>query len=217
VSTSPRKPIGTRRRAFDAIGELLRPHGFKTPVTRPITIPLADDVEGWVGLNWASEHEAPGELEIGPIIGVVNHQVARLVADLRAEKPSRYPSPTVSEPLGYLMIENTHRAWHFTPTTVQASAVDLVGAILEFGMRFMRRYVWIEELCSRLDHHRGLEFQEMYCRPCAHVVAGNPAEGQRIVDEALAKVGDRSDMAADEFRSFASAFRARSSAKRPRG
>jgi len=102
------------------------------------TIDLAPHVLGWLGLNRATRHRAPGEIEINPVIGVRFQEVERLVAELRGEKFHAYAPPTVSTPIGYVMPEPRYTMWLFSRERVDEDvANDMTNAIATHGIAFM--------------------------------------------------------------------------------
>jgi len=61
----------TRERMnLEAVSSLLAKLGFKKRAHLVFTIDLAPGVLGWLGLNRATQHRAPGEVEINPVVGV---------------------------------------------------------------------------------------------------------------------------------------------------
>lgn len=55
----------------------------------------------------------------------------------------------------------------------------------------------------------GFKHQVMYRRPVAWLLAGNPQQARNILNETLAELADRSDVAAEEFRRFGASLKSR--------
>ena len=157
----------------------------------------------------ATQHRVPGEVEINPVVGVRFQEVERLVAECRGEKPHAYLPATISSPLGYLMPEKKYMAWVFAPGRSEEVATDMANAIATHGLPFMRSVVDLVELRRRLQDRFGFEHQLAYRRPAAALVAGDAQQARALLDEALAAIGARTDLAAVDFRRFAESLRGR--------
>lgn len=189
---------------------LLAGLGFKKRAGEVFTAGVGDDALGWLGLNRATQHRSAGEVEINPVVGVRHQGVERMVAECRGEKFHPYQPPTVSTPLGYLMPDGRYRAWVFSnDPPVDVVAREITRSIEEHGLPFMRSTAALPELCRRLEEGMGFEHQLVYRRPVALLIAGHPQRAREDLDDALAKLGDRDDLAADELRRFAAVLRQR--------
>jgi hypothetical protein len=99
--------------AVRALREPLEQAGFRKRPGGIFTVVLADGVLGWLGLNHASRYREPGQVAIGPVIGVRHQAVERLVAVLRRERFHEYQPPTVSTRIGYIMPAHSDITWEF--------------------------------------------------------------------------------------------------------
>jgi hypothetical protein len=182
--------------------------GFKKRAGDVFTLDLVPGVIGWLGLNRATQHRAPGEVEINPIVGVRFQEVERVVAECRGEKFHSYQPPTISVPLGYLMPDAKYRAWVIVPgRSAEEVAADMGKAITTHGVDFMRSVVDLVALQRRLDERSGFEHQLIYRRPAAAFVAGDPEKARALLNVGLAAIGTRADLAAADFRKFAESLR----------
>lgn len=77
------------------------------------------------------------------------------------------------------------------------------------GVVARRRLTDLPELCKELDRGLGYEHQLVYRRPVAWMLMGNVAQARQVLDESEAKLGTRTDPAAEEFRRFGAALRQR--------
>jgi len=195
----------------DAVTPVLENVGFKKRADLIYTIDLAEGAIGRVGLNNTSEHCPRGEVEVNPVVGVRHQEVERLVAELSGEKFHAYLPSTISTPIGYVMPEARYLKWIFNAGCAEAEAADMAVAIEEYGLAFMRAHTDLKDICRALEPRSGfmIEWLAIYRRPVAWYVAGDMSRASGELDKALADVGDRDDPAADEFREFAAAFRAR--------
>jgi hypothetical protein len=185
---------------------LLTQLGFRKRAGKIFTIDIVDGVLGWLGLNTATEHRRVGKFEVNPVVGVRYEKIERLVTELRGEKFHAYAPPTLSTPLGYLLPECRFRTWVFGPGHTSEAAVEIIGAISNYGLPFMRLMSQLSELCRELDKDRGHAHQFDYRRPVAWMLAGRPARARQAIDESLSRLGDRSDPAAQELRRFCDAL-----------
>jgi hypothetical protein len=199
----------TKASTLDALGPRLAELGFKKRAGEVYTLPLSDEVLGWLGLNRATRHHQPGEVEINPVVGIRNQQVERLVAELQGEKFHGYSPPTASSPLGYLFPEPRYRSWIFAPDRGDGPAADLASAVATHAMPFIRSLTDLPALCRALDNRLGIEHQLAYRRPVAWLLAGDPARAIQALDESLGKLAQSQDLYAAELRRFAEEFRRR--------
>jgi hypothetical protein len=183
--------------------------GFRKRAGGVFTLDLTPDVIGWLGLNRATRHRAPGEVEINPVVGVRFQEVERLVAELCGEKFHAYTPPTVSTPLGYVMPEKKYMAWVFSPGRSDDVANDMVTAIATHGISFMRSTVELGELRLKLEARLGHDHQLAYRRPVAALVAGDVEQARAMLDAELLGMAKRTDLAATLFRRFAETLRER--------
>lgn len=195
--------------SLEAVPPLLAKIGFKKRTGDVFTLDLARGVLGWLGLNRATRHRAPGEVEINPVVGVRFQEVERLVAACRGEMFHAYQPPTVSSPLGYVMPEKRYRAWVLGPGRSEDVASDMANAIATHGIAFMRSVLDLAQLRRRLEDRSGFEHQLALRRPAAALIAGDIEQARALVDETVATIGARTDLAAVDFRKFAEAFRRR--------
>lgn len=199
----------TKTMNLDAALSLVARIGFKKRAGDVFTLDLGPGVLGWLGLNRAAKHRGPGEVEINPVVGVRFQEVERLVAECRGEKFHAYQPPTISSPLGYLMPEKRYMAWVFAPGRSEEVATDMANAIATHGVPFMRSVVDLAELRRRLQDRSGFEHQRAYRCPIAAFLAGDVEQARALLDEALAAIGARTDLAAADFRRFAESLRGR--------
>ncbi len=192
------------------VAPLLAEIGFKKRAGGIFTIDLGDDVIGWVGLNQATKHRPAGEVEVYPQVGVRHQGVERIIAACRAEKFHPYIPPTVVSPLGYVFPDPGYRAWVFGGAfPADVVGPDMAGAIEKHGLRFMRSTTGLPEICRAIENRMGYDHLLRERLPVALLLDGHPKRAREVLDEALEGLGDRTDVAAEEFRRFAKVFRER--------
>ncbi|MFT3838514.1 MAG: hypothetical protein QM723_16165 [Myxococcaceae bacterium] len=194
---------------LDAALSLLAKIGFRKRAGEVLTLDLAPGVLGWLGLNRATQHHESGEVEINPVVGVRFQEVERLVAECRGEKFHAYQPPTISSPLGYVMPEKKYMAWVFVPGRSEEVASDMANAIVTHGVPFMRSVVDLAELRRRLQGRSGYEHQLAYRRPVAAFLAGDVEQARALLEDSVATIGTRTDLAAADFTRFAESLRGR--------
>jgi hypothetical protein len=199
---------------LDSVTPLLQKLGLRKRKGGVYTVELSKQVHGWLGLNRATRHLPPGEVEISPVVGVSHVTIERLLAELRGAKPHGYQVATIATPLGYLLPEARYKAWAFSADNAHETAAEMVGAIARYGVPFMRSKAELSEICRALESPSDFAFEDhaRYLRPLALLVAGDLARSAEELDKGLAVLGDRHDAAAIDFRRFAAALRAHISA-----
>jgi hypothetical protein len=191
------------------IAPMLLELGFKKHAGQIFTLGIDVELLGWLGLNLAREHRAAGEVEINPVVGVRHQGVERLVAELCEEQFHSYKPPTISSPLGYLLPERNYKPWIFSGFDDREPAEEMMQAIRGYGLLFMRSVVTLQNLCQRIDDGMGFSHQLIYRRPVAWLLAGDPNTAGEIIRDEITSLGDRTDLAASRFRSFAKRFEAK--------
>jgi hypothetical protein len=181
--------------------------GFKKRGGEMFTCDIVDGVLGWLGLNRAYRR-VEDQLEVNPVIGIRHQEVERLVAELRGKKFHSYQPPTVSSPLSYLTPVGRYVPWLFARgDAIDEVAGDLVTAVAQHGMPFIRKAKGLRELCQLIQQGQGFPHQLAYRRPVAWLLIGDRDEASSSLEQQLADMRDRTDTAACEFRSFAERLR----------
>ena len=194
---------------LSAVTARLRDLGFRKRAGAVLTCEVTSDAIGWLGLNAASRDLPAGQFEVNPVVGIRHQGVERVVAELRGEKFHPYQPPTVSTPLGYLMPGSRYRAWRLGADDTDGGIEDLVASVAAFGLPFALSGAPLPELCRLLDQGLGFDHQLVYRRPVAWALAGEVTRAHGLIGGALSDLGDRSDAAAAELRSFVAAFQDR--------
>ena len=196
---------------MDAVTPLLANLGFRTRRDAIYTIELSKDALGDLGLNRATRHQLSGEIEVNPVVGVRHHEVERLVAELRGQKAHAYVPSTIATPIGYVMPEARYRAWLFTAERAEAVAAEMVAVIAEHGLAFMQANKDLKDICRALEPHSELTIADsaVYRLPIALFLCGEKHRAAEKLEMSVAALGARGDMAANYFRRFARALRAR--------
>ncbi|MBK9385514.1 MAG: hypothetical protein IPN34_11955 [Planctomycetes bacterium] len=89
----------------DELVKLLAQRGFRNARGRPMTLPLNDEVAGWVGLDLSQRGRAFCAI---PNVGLRHQGIEKLVSELQGTPKSTFSSPTVSLGVGYLLPEKKH-------------------------------------------------------------------------------------------------------------
>lgn len=201
----PRAPdvaVGALRGPFERLC-------FRKRAGSIFTTELSDGVLGWIGLNRATRYRQRGEVEINPVVGIRNQAVERMVAEFHGEKFHPYLPPTVSTPIGYVMPEQRYIAWVFGQGNNSEQARDLVAAVEDHGLPFMRSLIDLPAVCDALKRRLGHDLE--YRLPVVLSLVGEDKEAHTAVDRAVEDLGGRRDPAEKRMRQFASAFRRRAS------
>ena len=198
----------TSNPGFAAASQRLQELGFSKRAGFIFTRNLTDDVIGWLGLNTASRHAPVGVREVNPVVGVRHQGIERMVAELRKEKFHPYIPPTVCTPLGYIMTEPRYRAWMIeTPRSDQNSIADLTSAVRQYALPFMEAHASLAGVIALIEARKGYDHVLAYRRPVAWALADEVGRALSVIDAEEEELANRSDVAADELRSFIVEFR----------
>jgi hypothetical protein len=139
------KSLSTR--VVTDISLALQPFGFKRQRNEGIfLLSVREGWFGWLGLN-ARVHK--GYCELNPVVGVRYTELERLSATLRGAKYVAYSPPSLSTTLRFLM-ENRGR-WEFYNDIDPSPVVsNMVTAIVEVGVPFMKDHCTLESVVSKL-------------------------------------------------------------------
>lgn len=188
---------------LDAIRRAMADAGF-APVdgTDIYCTRIGDSILGWVGLT--TEVESDG-VKVAVKVGVRHEHIHELVDEVRGRSSSG--APTVSRMLGYFMPQQTANVvWCFVrETETDDQARDLVTAIVTYGRPYMDSLAEPEALIDALHRAAPWEYSQMRI-PAALALAGRDDAARAFLTEELAKLGDRTDPAAESFREFAGRF-----------
>ncbi len=194
---------------FKVLTVEFREAGWTKHKPNMFAVDLSPDAYGCVGLNKAIGG-GEGIVEINPVIGVGNHQMEKLIAELTAQKFQPYTTAAIGTNVGYLMPENGYRPWLFQERDHwRPLAADLVATVERFGQAFMHQNRELAALYSTLrNSKRGTPPNYIdYRIPIACVLLGNRAEAEEFVDARLREIGNRTDAGAEGFRRFATRLR----------
>ncbi len=193
----------------DALAVLCEPLeglGFHKSAGHVYTMELADGVLGWLGLNKATQHRRPGEVEVNLVVGVRHQRVQRLIAELTGEPFHEFLPPTVSTPIGYVMPAGRYTAWLVGAAGGADVTENLVAAVHQFGLPFMRDLVDLGNVRDAIDKRLGNDRE--YTLPVVLRLLGDEFAARAALDGAVDALGPRQDAAAARMRRFAEAFRA---------
>lgn len=190
--------------AVGTLREPLEQMGLRKRASEIFTLPLADGVLGWLGLNHATHHRPPGEVAIHPVVGVRHQAVERLIARLRSESFHEYLPPTISTPIVHVMSESRYMAWEFGGQHGTTAAADLISALADYGVPFMRAHVRLPAIVEAIG--QGFCQNPEYRLPASLEVMGRHNEAKAVMARFVDELGGRQDLAAQQLRNFASAL-----------
>jgi len=169
------------------------------------TIPVDDQIDGWVGLNEARDR---GDcFELNPFVGVVHHALERKVAELTGRTSSE-PSPSVTSHLAYLLPGSAGRSkpWRFCKSEDLAGEADsLTRAVADYALPFMRELSAPDRLAQAI---RDLSFEEARAErlPVIYWLAGDKERAREVLQDEVARVETDPSEAGAQFRGFAKRF-----------
>lgn len=191
---------------LDAAREPLAALGFTPRRAGICTMRVSDDFIGWLGLNTAAEGLRGEAVRVTPIVGVRHQPTERLVAELTGRTFHGYTPPTIRAGLGELESPRRHATWLVERADPGGSIGDIVAHVAETGVPFFEQNSDIAALCSRLADGLSTDMGEPYRHPVALLLAGAADAAVKLVADAIAHLGGRSDGAASTYRKFADRF-----------
>jgi hypothetical protein len=189
------------------VGELLAALGFRKHLGGGIlTLDLGNGIIGWIGLNHASYPN--WGYKINPIVGVRHQELERLRAEMNGNKPHQYLGPTLATSLVQLMGGwRPGLGWEFPGSRpVLPVAKSLVEDLREYALPYFAAHDSLEKLTPAIRH--GIDPDTAPQRlAIAHLLAGRPDEGERILTAELAKLGTSTSGWAMQVHAFVEGYR----------
>jgi hypothetical protein len=188
--------------------ERLSTLGFRKRKQQISVLPVSEDVIGLIGLNKATGGRGPGVLEINPVVGVRNQRVERLVAELSGEPYDELNPFSAAANVGYLSPQSSYQPFLFTEAVAMGGTADqLVDAVRMFALPFIDANATLATLVKTMGSARfAFQFLSAYRIPIALHLLGKGVDAEVLVKDELAKLGSRTDEAAQRFRDFAGRF-----------
>jgi hypothetical protein len=190
--------------AAEALRAPLEQLGFSRRAEGIFTIELTDRVLGWLGLNYASRHLPPGQVSIGPVVGIRHQSVERLIAKLRGQKFHVYQPATVSAQIGYVMPDLGYASWMLGGEYATTAMEDLISAVSVYGVPFMQSLTSLPAILDAVN--QGMCNYPEYRLPAVLEVMGLHSAARAEMDHIVTELGEREDSAAQKIRQFAIAF-----------
>lgn len=187
--------------AVGALREPLEQEGFRKRSGEIFTITVADDVLGWLGLNYSTHRRSPGQAAVHPFVGVRHQGVERLVATLRREEYHQYLPPTAGTLIGYVMPVNRDIGWQFGGPHGTSEKTGLLAAVVDYGLPFMRSLIRLPAILDAIN--QGLCLYPEYRFPAVLEVMGRHDDARAAMARAIGELGQRDDAAAQQLRAFA--------------
>jgi hypothetical protein len=181
----------------------LKPLGFRK-VKGVFVCPVGADMFGWLGLNTAS-HRNDGRVGINPVVGVRSERIEQRIGRLLGEKQPRL-APTICTSLGYLMPEARYVEWLFEPAPFDylSECKRMARAVEVYGMPFMNSNSTLTAQLQDLEHLRfSSKETAVYRCPVAYLLSGRTELAAAYVKRQLEELGDREDLAAQQYKTFA--------------
>lgn len=181
--------------------------GFVKRTEEIFTLPVAEDVLGWLGLPRVIDSRAK-RLCVALTVGVRHQTIEGVISSLLQERRHPYIPPTVSTNIGYIMPDDRYKQWCVHDGDDVSPVVrDLVDSVHEFALPFMHHNAQLTQLCSSMHNVRiGIPGQMAYRLPVCCVLLGKPGDAKLAVDTQLAALRGGANPAADRYRKFASAL-----------
>jgi hypothetical protein len=196
--------------AEKALREPMRSIGWQPRAAGWFTMRITDGFLGVIAIGAASKYCEPGTALITLHVGIRDEVREEVVSRLCDDKDAGYQQRSVTTSIGYLMPECRWREWLITPDNADAVASELAGAAVEYAEPYLRglasdRAKLLDAVWG--DRHVGQPWG--VCRVVvyrARYLGGENALA--YLDEEIAALGSRTDLAADAVREMAPRARA---------
>jgi hypothetical protein len=197
-----------RRAVFALVQERLVSLGFRKRKQELVSLSVSEDVLGLIGLNMATGGLGPGILEINPVVGVRNQTVERLVAGLIGEPFDELNPFSAGANVGYLSPQSKYEPFIFAEAaSINEPANQLADAVKTYGLPFINSNASLPTLLETMRSPRfAIQLAAVYRIPVALRLLGRCAEANGFLNDELAKLGARTDPAAQRFRVFSDRF-----------
>jgi hypothetical protein len=180
------------------VTSLLKEDGFHRGVYGVLLRPVCPGFEMSVGLNTAT-HRDDGLVGINPVVGMRQDAVENLVSELTGHRSVA----TLSTSLGYLMPERRYIEWAFG-TADLSIAMSLRDSLRMFGYPAMESLSSSDAIIESLQKCRmTLNEDRRYRLPAAYLLQGKKDIAIQELHRELENIGERTVLAAAEFRRFA--------------
>jgi len=195
----------------DRVADFVRPAleglGFKKERrSTPFTIVLSSEAIGVLTLMSATEHNRKGTVSIMPNVGVRHEEVARRIEGLLGEPRNAYLRTTVNRPLDEVTREFQPPWWLFDLAgDMTQPANEMIAAIESIGLPWMHRHTSLSDMIEEMERWP-LPWRLKFDRPVALYLDGREDLALAALHEELGKLGDRTDLAAEEFHRFTASF-----------
>jgi hypothetical protein len=143
---------------------------------------------------------------INPVVGLRNERIEKMVEEFVGEKQSRL-APTISASPGYLMPEGRYVEWLFEPAPFdyESEGKRMVKAIEIYGIPFMKSNATLDQITLNLEQLRFTSGDAaVYRIPIAYLLSGKTEPAVAHIKTQLVELGDLSDLAAQQYKAFAS-------------
>lgn len=194
-----------RQLAEKALREPMRSIGWQPRAAGWFTTQIADGFLGVIAVSAASKYCERGTALITLHVGIRDEASEEVVSRLCGDKDGGYYQRSVLTSIGYLMPECRWREWLITPDNADAVTSELAGAAAEYAEPYLRRLASDRtELLDGVWHGRNGGQPWGVCRVVVYQARYLGSDhALAYLDEEVAGLGSRTDLAADVVREMA--------------
>jgi hypothetical protein len=196
---------------LDDVQKTLGGLGFEKRTQGVLTLAVAPDLLGWIGMNQATRDRG-NVIELNLAVGVRHQPTEKLVAALRSTPYNEYSPPTISIHIGYLMPDRKYHPWLLSVSGSDVSqATSVAKAVQERGIPFMTRNNTLGQILDSIANTPALRDPELhqYRLPVMRYLSNDYSGAEDLIQKRLTEIEDRHDQAAELFQRFAAALRRR--------
>jgi hypothetical protein len=165
--------------------------GFTWHVGDFLTVPLAPQLFGWVGLGHAV-HRGDGSMQITPWVGLLHQDVERLVATLVRVPYHRYQSATIQTIVGTLAPEPEDLRVTFYPRQpVTEPAERVIELVREYGLPWAREHASLAAIYNLVVRGQFTVALHPFKPPIIAWMLGRPDVAHQLMREHLARITEQ--------------------------
>jgi hypothetical protein len=188
------------KRAALEIRQRLLAMGFRRETSRIFSIPVTENVIGWVGLNQAVRWG----FEINPVVGARHQQIERIVAECTESPFDPIVPPTVAANIGYLAPQHRYMPFLFAEADVLTQVADqLAAAVRLHGIPFMKKCADLNFIVEFMQAGKALNSSTEYRIPIGLHLLHRDSEALRYLEKRLDQIVDHTSAYAVYYRRFA--------------
>lgn len=173
--------------------------GFRHEKNDIFSIPVSNDVVGWLGLNKATTWG----LEINPVVGARHQLLERIVAECTESRFDSIIPPTVAANVGYVAPQQKYLSFIFSEASlVPQVAGEMLERVRAYGIPFMKKCADLNFIVDFMKAGRALNSSTEYRIPVGFHLLNRDSEALVYSQKRLEQIAGQTNPYADYYRKF---------------